>query len=233
MKVPVAAFMALGILLACINSASAADAYPTRPIRWIVPYPPGGTTDILARIMAQRLSERLGHQVLIDNRPGAGNNIGTELAIKSTPDGYTFFLVNPANAINATLYRNLNFNFLIDMAPVDLLHMLRPFFALAYADSLTSRRTGDGHGHQEAAGNEVGCSEEAGRGGHEGKGGRGHTRPAPARNEAAHIGEALTQIPDLVADCFVQTCRQHRYVFRPRRAQTELIAADGDQQRSV
>ncbi len=100
------------------GAAVAADAFPTRTIRWIVPYPPGGTTDILARIVGQRLSERLGQQVLIDNRPGAGNNIGTELAIKSTPDGYTVFLVNPANAINATLYTNLSFNFLRDMAPV-------------------------------------------------------------------------------------------------------------------
>lgn len=118
MKVLVAVFLALGIPLACIGSVAAADAYPVRTIRWIVPYPPGGTTDIVARIMGQRLSERLGQQVLIDNRPGAGNNIGAELAIKSTPDGYTVFLVNPANAINATLYTNLNFNFLNDMAPV-------------------------------------------------------------------------------------------------------------------
>ena len=118
MKVLVAAFMVLGIPFASINGAFAADTYPARTIRWIVPYPPGGTTDILARIMGQWLSEHLGQQVLIDNRPGAGNNIGTELAIKSTPDGYTFFLVNPANAINATLYTNLNFNFLRDMAPV-------------------------------------------------------------------------------------------------------------------
>jgi tripartite-type tricarboxylate transporter receptor subunit TctC len=118
MRVLVAAFMALGIPLACISDASAADAYPARPVRWIVPYPPGGTTDILARIMGQWLSEHLGQQVLIDNRPGAGNNIGTEIAIKSTPDGYTVFLVNPANAINATLYSNLSFNFLRDMAPV-------------------------------------------------------------------------------------------------------------------
>jgi len=118
MKVLVAAFLALGISLACIHNAAAADTYPVRNIRWIVPYPPGGTTDILARIMGQWLSERLGQQVLIDNRPGAGNNIGAELAIKSTPDGYTFFLVNPANAINATLYTNLSFNFLRDMEPV-------------------------------------------------------------------------------------------------------------------
>ena len=100
------------------SAFAAEDAYPSRTIRWIVPYPPGGTTDILARIMGQRLAERLGQQVLIDNRPGAGNNIGAELAIKSTADGYTVFLVNPANAINATLYKNLSFNFLNDMAPV-------------------------------------------------------------------------------------------------------------------
>jgi tripartite-type tricarboxylate transporter receptor subunit TctC len=84
----------------------------------VVPYPPGGTTDILARIMAQRLTERLGQQVVVDNRPGAGNNIGTEAVVRATPDGYTVLLVNPANAINATLYSNLSFNFLRDMAPV-------------------------------------------------------------------------------------------------------------------
>ena len=116
MKILIAALLCLAG--ASANYAVAAETYPVRTIRWIVPYPPGGTTDILARIMGQRLSERLGQQVLIDNRPGAGNNIGTELAIKSTPDGYTIFLVNPANAINATLYPNLNFNFLRDMEPV-------------------------------------------------------------------------------------------------------------------
>jgi tripartite-type tricarboxylate transporter receptor subunit TctC len=118
MKFLAAALLALGTAFAGIPGAVAADTYPVRTIRWIVPYPPGGTTDILARIMGQWLSEHLGQQVLIDNRPGAGNNIGTELAIRSTPDGYTVFLVNPANAINATLYTNLNFNFLRDMAPV-------------------------------------------------------------------------------------------------------------------
>ena len=121
MKVAIATLLCVGSAFA--NSAVAAtaadaNAYPTRPIRWVVPYPPGGTTDILARITAQRLTERLGQQVLIDNRPGAGNNIGTELVTKAAPDGYTVLLVNPANAINATLYTNLNFNFLRDMAPV-------------------------------------------------------------------------------------------------------------------
>src|SRR5215510_9161310 len=100
-----------------IGTASALD-YPTRPVRWIVPYTPGGGTDITARIMAQWLSERLGQQFIIENKPGAGNNIGTEAAIHSPPDGYTLLLVNPANAINATLYPKLSFNFIRDIAPV-------------------------------------------------------------------------------------------------------------------
>jgi len=98
-------------------NAQGAD-YPSRAIRWIVPYTPGGTTDIIARILAQRLGERMGQTIVVDNRPGAGNNIGTEVAVKSPPDGYTWFFVNPANAINATLYVKLNFDFLRDMAPV-------------------------------------------------------------------------------------------------------------------
>ena len=105
-------------VLAAAGNALAADAYPTRAIRWIVPYVPGGTTDILARIMGARLGERLGQTIVVDNRPGAGNNIGTEIAVKSVPDGYTWFFANPANAINASLYTKLNFNFLQDMAPV-------------------------------------------------------------------------------------------------------------------
>jgi tripartite-type tricarboxylate transporter receptor subunit TctC len=108
---------AVGVLFVLAGNALAADTWPSRSIRWIVPYTPAGTTDILARIMGQRLAERLGQTIVIDNRPGAGNNIGTEIAIKSAPDGYTWFLVNPANAINATLYEKLNFNFLNDMAP--------------------------------------------------------------------------------------------------------------------
>src|SRR5688572_22963537 len=100
------------------KGANGATSYPTRPVRWVVPYPPAGTTDILARIMSDWLTQRTGQQFVVDNRPGAGNNIGTELAIKSAPDGYTVFLVNPANAINATLYQKLPFNFLRDMDPV-------------------------------------------------------------------------------------------------------------------
>jgi tripartite-type tricarboxylate transporter receptor subunit TctC len=108
------AVAALG--LAC--SAARAQDYPTKPVKWVVPYPPGGTTDILARLIGQYLSEHLGQQFVIDNRPGAGNNIGTEVVVNAPPDGYTLLLVNPANGINATLYKKLPFNFLRDIAPV-------------------------------------------------------------------------------------------------------------------
>jgi tripartite-type tricarboxylate transporter receptor subunit TctC len=97
---------------------SLAQDYPTRPVHWIVTYPPGGGADITARIMAEWLSERLGQQVIVENKAGAGNNIGTEAAINSPADGYTLLLVNPANAINATLYPRLSFDFLRDIAPV-------------------------------------------------------------------------------------------------------------------
>ena len=100
-----------------IGDVRAAD-YPTRPVRWIVPYPPGGGTDITARIIGQWLSERLGQQFVIENKPGAGNNLGTDAMISAAPDGYTVLLTNPANAINATLYQKLSFNFLRDSAPV-------------------------------------------------------------------------------------------------------------------
>ena len=99
-------------------AAAHAQAWPAKPVRWILPSAAGSAPDVVARLLGDRLSTLWGQQVLIDNRPGAGNNIGAELAIKSTADGYTVFLVNPANAINATLYKNLSFNFLNDMAPV-------------------------------------------------------------------------------------------------------------------
>jgi tripartite-type tricarboxylate transporter receptor subunit TctC len=105
-----------GLGLVC--SASRAQDYPTKPVRWVVPYPPGGSTDLVARLIGQYLSEHLGQQFVIDNRPGAGNNIGTEVVVNSPPDGYTLLLVNPANGINATLYKRLPFNFLRDIAPV-------------------------------------------------------------------------------------------------------------------
>ena len=110
-----------GLVLACgviAGPALAQADYPNKPIRWIVPYPPGGTTDLLARLMGQYLSTKLGQQVVIENRAGGGNNIGTEMAIRAPADGYTMVLVNPANAINATLYPKLPFNFLDDLQPV-------------------------------------------------------------------------------------------------------------------
>jgi tripartite-type tricarboxylate transporter receptor subunit TctC len=111
-----AALLALGSLTA-LPAAAQAD-YPNKPIRFVVAYPPGGSTDILARLMGGWLAQRMGQQVLIENRAGGGNNIGTEFAIRAPADGYTLFLANPANAINATLYPKLPFNFLDDMAPV-------------------------------------------------------------------------------------------------------------------
>jgi len=106
------------VALGLAGSAAQAQDYPTKPVKWVVPYPPGGTTDLLARLIGQYLSEHLGQQFVIDNRPGAGNNIGTEVVVNSPPDGYTLLLVNPANGINATLYKKLPFNFLRDIEPV-------------------------------------------------------------------------------------------------------------------
>lgn len=105
-------------LSGAIGVARADDDYPNHAVRWLVGYPPAGSTDICARLIGQYLSEHLHQQFAIENKPGAGNNLATEMAAHSPPDGYTVFLVNPANAINATLYRNLSFNFIRDMAPV-------------------------------------------------------------------------------------------------------------------
>jgi tripartite-type tricarboxylate transporter receptor subunit TctC len=95
-----------------------AQTYPSRPVRIIVGFAPATGADILARLMGQWLSERLGQQFVIENRPGAGTNIATEAVVRSPPDGYTLLAVSPANAINATLYEKLNFNFIRDIAPV-------------------------------------------------------------------------------------------------------------------
>ncbi|WP_315735490.1 MULTISPECIES: tripartite tricarboxylate transporter substrate binding protein [unclassified Bradyrhizobium] len=103
--------------IAAVGKASAAD-YPTRPVRFVVGYPPGGATDILARLIGQRLSETLGQQFIVENKPGAGNNIGTDAVVNAAADGHTVLLVNPANYINASLYTNLKFNFVRDIAPV-------------------------------------------------------------------------------------------------------------------
>jgi tripartite-type tricarboxylate transporter receptor subunit TctC len=115
----IAAFAFICATFACVTGAArAADDYPNHAVRWLVGYPPGGSTDISARLIGQYLSEHLHQQFTIENKPGAGNNLATEMAAKSAPDGYTVFLVNPANTINASLYKNLPFDFIRDMAPV-------------------------------------------------------------------------------------------------------------------
>jgi tripartite-type tricarboxylate transporter receptor subunit TctC len=106
----------MGIMTA--NARAADDDYPNRPVRWLVGYPPGGSTDICARLIGQYLSEHLHQQFAVENKPGAGNNLATEIAVHAPADGYTVFLVNPANAINASLYKNLSFDFIRDMEPV-------------------------------------------------------------------------------------------------------------------
>jgi tripartite-type tricarboxylate transporter receptor subunit TctC len=106
----------MGIMTA--NARAADDVYPNRPVRWLVGYPPGGSTDICARLIGQYLSEHLHQQFAVENKPGAGNNLATEIAAHAPADGYTVFLVNPANAINASLYKNLSFDFIRDLEPV-------------------------------------------------------------------------------------------------------------------
>src|SRR5450756_2121727 len=110
--------VAIGLSALVSPGGALALDYPTRPIRFIVGYPAGGATDILARLIGQKLSEKLGQQFVIENKPGAGNNIGTESVVNAEPDGYTVLLINPANFINASLYGNLKFNFIRDIAPV-------------------------------------------------------------------------------------------------------------------
>jgi len=110
--------MGMGISAIASIGSAAAQNYPTRPVKWVVGYPPGGATDIIARLIGQRMSERLGQQFVIENKPGAGNNIATESVINAEPDGYTILLVNPANYINASLYGNLKFNVVRDIAPI-------------------------------------------------------------------------------------------------------------------
>jgi tripartite-type tricarboxylate transporter receptor subunit TctC len=101
-----------------MSRIACAQAYPARPIRWVVGFVPGGATDIIARLMGQWLSERLGQSVIIENRPGAGSNIATEVVVNAPADGYTLLLVGPTHTVNATLYERLNYNFIRDIAPI-------------------------------------------------------------------------------------------------------------------
>ena len=121
MKLPRRNFLHLAAgaaALPAVSRVARAQAYPTRPVRIVVGLAPGGTNDFVARLMGQWLSERLGQQFVIENRPGAGGNIGTEAVVRAPADGYTLLLVGAWSAFNATLYAKLNYNFIRDIAPV-------------------------------------------------------------------------------------------------------------------
>src|SRR5580700_7106642 len=107
--------------LPAVSPVARAQAYPARPVRWIVGYPAGGGTDIFIRLLAQALSERLGQQFVIENRGGAASNIGTEAVVRAPADGYTLLGTDAAAAINATLYDNLSFNFIGDIVLVGII----------------------------------------------------------------------------------------------------------------
>jgi len=134
MKLPRRKFLHLAAGAAALPAASRfawAQAYPTRPVRLIVPIAPGGATDILARLLGHWLSGRLGQQFVIENRPGAGTTIGTEVVVRAPADGYTLLLVSSDSAISATLYEKLSFNFIRDIAPVAGIVRL-PFLMLVH-----------------------------------------------------------------------------------------------------
>jgi tripartite-type tricarboxylate transporter receptor subunit TctC len=121
MKLPRRNFLHLAAgaaALPVLSRVALAQAYPSRPVHIIVGFPPGGVNDILARLLGQRLSDKLGQPFIIENRPGAASNIAAEAVVRASPDGYTLFLAATPNAINATLYQKLNFNFIRDFAPV-------------------------------------------------------------------------------------------------------------------
>ena len=121
MKLPRRTFLHLAAdaaVLMAVSRIARAQTYPSRPVRLIVPLAPAGASDITARLIGQWLSERLGQQFVIDNRPGGGGNIGTEVVVRAPADGYTLLLVGGFNAVNATFYDKLNYNFIRDIAPV-------------------------------------------------------------------------------------------------------------------
>ncbi|HVI64314.1 MAG TPA: tripartite tricarboxylate transporter substrate-binding protein [Bradyrhizobium sp.] len=121
MKLPRRQFLQLAAgapVLPALSRIAKAQAYPSRPVRMIVGFPPGSAPDIVARLLGQQLSDRLGQPFVIDNRPGASSNIATEAAVHAAPDGYTLLVVSLANVFNATLYDKLNFDFIRDIAPI-------------------------------------------------------------------------------------------------------------------
>ena len=142
MKLPRRNFLYLAATAAAPPAMSRiawAQAYPTRPVRLIVPIAPAGASDITARLMGQWLSERLGQPFIIENRPGGGGNVGTEAAVKAPSDGYTLLLVGGLNAVNATFYDKLNFNFIRDIAPVA--SIIRTPFVMVVNPSFRPRRS--------------------------------------------------------------------------------------------
>jgi len=157
MKLPRRKFLHLALgaaALPAVSSITRAQAYPVRPVRIIVPFAPAGSTDIVARLMGQWLSERLGQQFVIENRPGAGSNIGTEVVVNAPPDGYTLLLVGASSAINATLYDKLNFDFLRDITPVagvisiPFIMAVNPSFpAKTVSEFIAYARANPGQGH--------------------------------------------------------------------------------------
>src|SRR5262245_28530795 len=140
MKLPRRRFLHLAAgaaALPAFSRVARAQGYPSRPVRIIVPFPAGGNNDLVARLIGQWLSERLGQQFIIDNRPGAGTNIGTEAVVRAPADGYTLLIAAPPSAINATLYEKLNFNFLRDTVPVA--SVLRAPFVMEINPSLPAK----------------------------------------------------------------------------------------------
>jgi tripartite-type tricarboxylate transporter receptor subunit TctC len=121
MKSAGARFAAVLVVGALLPSGASAQAWPSKPVRVIAASSPGSGVDIVARVVSQRLSEQLGQQVIVDNRAGAGGNLGAEIAAKAAPDGYTLFMATPAHAINTGLYRKLNYDLVRDFAPVSLI----------------------------------------------------------------------------------------------------------------
>jgi len=117
--------------LPALSRRASAAGYPSRPVRLIVPYPAGGAPDIVARLICKWLSERFGEQFIVDNRTGAGGNLGTEMVAKAAPDGYTLLHAVSTNVVNVTLYEHLNYNFIRDLAPVGIIGAV-PFALLIY-----------------------------------------------------------------------------------------------------
>jgi tripartite-type tricarboxylate transporter receptor subunit TctC len=146
--------------LPAVSRVAWAQSYPTRPVRWIVAFVAGGPTDIVARIMGQYLSERLGQQFIIDNWPGAGGIVGTQAAINSPADGYTLLMAAHVHAINATLYQKLPYNFLNDIAPIaglvrmpNVLEVTPSFPAKTVSEFITYAKANPGKVSYASAGN--------------------------------------------------------------------------------